>query len=112
MLLLPPLLLLQVSALAWNREYHEVISAHGEPRHQMVVWKYPSLVKVGELVGHGARILHMALSPRKTSVASAAADETVRVWKCFENANPLDKSSSTRSEQDSILAMMMSAGRQ
>ena len=104
--------LLQVSALAWNREYHEIISAHGEPRHQMVVWKYPSLCKVGELVGHGARILHMALSPRRTSVASAAADETVRVWKCFESSNPLNQSSSGRTEQESILAMMHSAGRQ
>ena len=78
----------------------------------MAIWKYPSLCKVGELVGHEARILHMVLSPHKTSIASAAADETLRVWKCFESSNPLSTSSSSgRSQQEKILAMIQGAGR-
>ena len=50
----------------------------------MTVWKYPSLAKVGELTGHTARVLHLALSPDGQTVASAAADETLRFWKLFE----------------------------
>ncbi len=33
--------------------------------------------------GHMARVLHMALSPDGSTVVSAAADETLRLWKCF-----------------------------
>lgn len=36
-----------------------------------------------ELTGHSARVLHMAMSPDGTTVISAAADETLRLWKCF-----------------------------
>ena len=47
------------------------------------MWKYPSLTKVAELTGHTARVLHMAISPDGQTVASAAADETLRFWKLF-----------------------------
>ena len=33
--------------------------------------------------GHRARILCLAMSPDETAVASAAADETIRIWNCF-----------------------------
>lgn len=33
--------------------------------------------------GHTSRVLHMAMSPDGTTVVSAAADETLRLWKCF-----------------------------
>lgn len=39
--------------------------------------------KVCELRGHTSRVLHTALSPCGTIVASAAADETLRFWKVF-----------------------------
>ena len=39
------------------------------------------MVKVAELTGHTARVLHMAASPDGTTVVSAAADETLRFWK-------------------------------
>lgn len=35
------------------------------------------------LPGHTARVLHTALSPDGTTVVSGAADETLRLWKCF-----------------------------
>lgn len=41
------------------------------------------MTKVTELTGHSCRVLHMAMSPDGQTVVSAAADETLRLWKCF-----------------------------
>lgn len=43
------------------------------------------IVKTAELVGHESRVLHLALSPNGTTIASAAPDETLRFWKVFDN---------------------------
>jgi WD40 repeat protein len=40
--------------------------------------------KIADLRGHTSRVLHLALSPDGTTVASAAADETLRFWNVFE----------------------------
>ena len=39
--------------------------------------------KITDLKGHTHRVLYMALSPDGTTIASAAADETLRFWKVF-----------------------------
>jgi cell division cycle protein 20 (cofactor of APC complex) len=74
----------QVCALQWNPHARELVSSHGFSQNQLIVWKYPSMVRMAELHGHTARVLHMALSPDGTTIASAAADETMRFWKVFE----------------------------
>jgi cell division cycle protein 20 (cofactor of APC complex) len=40
--------------------------------------------KIADLRGHTSRVLHLSLSPDGTTVASAAADETLRFWKVFQ----------------------------
>ena len=96
----------QVSALAWNKDHRQLISAHGQPRNHMMVWQYPTLRKVRQLSGHSDRILHMCLSPRRGHVASAGTDETLRIWQCFERLQQ-DVSQCSYSEE-SILALLHS----
>lgn len=45
-------------------------------------------VQVAEMSGHTSRVLHLAQSPDGVTVCSAAADETLRFWKCFAEAAP------------------------
>ena len=71
----------QVCALQWSQHDKELVSSHGYSHNQLILWKYPSMVKVAELTGHTSRVLHMAQSPDGTTVCSAAADETLRFWR-------------------------------
>ena len=81
----------QVCALQWSRHEREILSSHGFSQNQLCLWRYPSMAKVAEMSGHTSRVLHLAQSPDGTSVVSAAADETLRFWKCFAEAAPATK---------------------
>ncbi|NWH58354.1 CDC20 protein, partial [Geococcyx californianus] len=80
----------QVCSILWSTNYKEFISGHGFAQNQLVIWKYPTMAKVTELQGHAARVLNMTMSPDGVTVASAAADETLRLWRCFE-LDPIKK---------------------
>jgi cell division cycle protein 20 (cofactor of APC complex) len=71
----------QVSSLTWSKLTKEIISAHGFSKYSLVVWKYPSMNQVAELLGHEQRVLHVSLSPDGTTLVSASADETLRFWR-------------------------------
>jgi hypothetical protein len=88
-----------VCSLQWGRHEKELVSAHGFSQNQLTVWRAQGvgaatvgtstgatstaspLVKMADLTGHTARILHTTLSPDGTTVCSAGADETLRFWK-------------------------------
>ena len=76
----------QVCSLQWSQHDKEIVSSHGFSHNQLILWKYPSMVKAAELTGHTSRVLHMAQSPDGTTVVTAAADETLRFWKIFSAA--------------------------
>ncbi|KAK9070313.1 hypothetical protein SSX86_010714 [Deinandra increscens subsp. villosa] len=75
----------QVCALLWNKNQRELLSSHGFSQNQLTLWRYPSMVKMAELTGHRSRVLFMAQSPDGCTVASAAGDETLRLWNVFGN---------------------------
>ena len=48
--------------------------------------------RIADLVDHTERILCMCMSPNGELVASAGADETLRIWKCFDRSQLKKKS--------------------
>ena len=93
----------QVCALQWNTHEREILSSHGFSKNQLCLWKYPSMVKVGEFNGHTSRVLHLSQSPDGTSVCSAAADETLRFWRVFGEPAKIRKSKDEAAQRSSLL---------
>ncbi|XP_055599474.1 cell division cycle protein 20 homolog [Uranotaenia lowii] len=94
----------QVCGLLFSKNYKELISAHGYVNNQLTVWKYPSMTKQIDLLGHTGRVLQIAMSPDGSTVMSAGADETLRLWNCFQ-PDPLltKKEKSATREKPSLL---------
>ncbi|XP_047333069.1 cell division cycle 20.2, cofactor of APC complex-like [Impatiens glandulifera] len=92
----------QVCGLVWNKNQRELLSCHGYSENNLSLWKYPSMVKVAELYGHTSRVLFMTQSPDGNTVATAAGDETLRIWKAFGTPSSSDaevaKKSKTNNE--------------
>ncbi|OMO83289.1 hypothetical protein CCACVL1_11452 [Corchorus capsularis] len=74
----------EVSALLWSKTERELLSSHGHgyDQNQLILWRYPSLVKMAKLA-HTSRVLCMAQSPDGCTVASAGGDERLRLWNVF-----------------------------
>ncbi|PRP82396.1 hypothetical protein PROFUN_10172 [Planoprotostelium fungivorum] len=74
----------QVCSISWSHTMKELVTSHGYSQNQLIVWKYPTMTKMAELKGHTSRVLHMAQGPDHKTIATAAADETLRFWKIFD----------------------------
>ncbi|WCJ34132.1 Cell division cycle 20.2 cofactor of APC complex [Euphorbia peplus] len=75
----------QVCALLWNNHERELLSGHGFTENELILWKYPCMVKMAKLTGHTSRVLNMTQSPDGCTVASAAGDERLMLWNVFGN---------------------------
>eukprot|EP00736_Rhodelphis_marinus_P005704 Rmarinus@m.8558 len=73
----------QVCAVVWSKNEKELVTSHGYSQNSLLVWKYPSMVRLAELSGHGQRVLQLEGSPDGSTVVSGAADETLRFWRIF-----------------------------
>lgn len=90
----------QVCSLIWNKHERELLSSHGFNDNNLTLWKYPSMVKITDLYDHTSRILCTAQSPDGYTVASAAADETLRIWNVFGDPNLAKKKPSAETKED------------
>merc|ERR1719158_1962887 len=88
----------QVCSMVWAPEYKELVSSHGYANNEIIIWKYPSMEKTAELLGHTERVLNLSLSPDGSTIVSAGADETLRLWKCFA-PDPKKKKLESKSKQ-------------
>ena len=68
----------QVCSLVWAPEYKELVSSHGYANNEIIIWKFPSMERSAQLLGHTDRVLNLALSPDGSTLVSAGADETLR----------------------------------
>jgi cell division cycle protein 20 (cofactor of APC complex) len=74
----------QVTSLRWSPHYKELASTSGFPDNSISIWGYPTLVKTIEIPAHESRVLHSCISPDGQTLATAAADESLKFWKIFE----------------------------
>jgi cell division cycle protein 20 (cofactor of APC complex) len=76
----------QVTGLLWSSNTKEIVSSHGHPSNNLMIWKYPTMTKVGEFEGHTDRILSISMCPRGEIVASSSADQSIRFWEYFKTS--------------------------
>ncbi|ODQ79464.1 hypothetical protein BABINDRAFT_161860 [Babjeviella inositovora NRRL Y-12698] len=91
----------QVCNMLWLKNSNEIVLSHGFSKHQIAIWKYPTMEQVASLTGHSFRVLHLAMSPDGQTIVSGAGDETLRFWNVF------DKNKSAHSNPSALLDAFM-----
>lgn len=97
----------QISSLSWgyaNGIGREICATHGFPDNSISVWSYPTLQKTGAILNaHDSRILQSTLSPDGVTLATVAADESLKFWKIFDVQK--SKSNNVSSTIESLLTV-------
>jgi len=79
----------QVCNVIFDKEGDTLLSTHGYSLNQLIIWdadpEYKSLTKEEMLIAHKLRVLYLARSPCGRYVVTGAGDETLRIWKVFDN---------------------------
>ena len=72
----------QVTQIRMSPHSGEFVSSHGFSSHSCQVWHIANeaLTKIADVEGHKGRVIDTALSPDASTLYTASADETVRVW--------------------------------
>ena len=69
--------------MAFSPHSNEFVTTHGFSGNQIMIWNSANNERISVLEGHISRVLHLAVSPDGESIATAAADETLKFWKVF-----------------------------
>lgn len=78
----------QICGTIWSPLLPEIVVSHGFVSNELTTWSYPSLEKIIGIPAHESRILHSAISPDGTVVATTAANESLKFWKlCAKRPN-------------------------
>lgn len=78
----------QVCTLTYLSKYKEIISSHGYIENDIRIWKASTMNLISSFGKHGSRVLHVALSPDGSELASVSADENLKFWKIFNSEKP------------------------
>lgn len=70
----------QVCALLWEPESQKLLTAHGFSKYQLCLWDVETESMLYEFIGHKNRVLSLVKAKENSTVFSASADETLRVW--------------------------------
>lgn len=73
----------QVCTLTYLSKYKEIVTSHGYSNNDICLWKAGTMQKIASFGKHDSRVLHVALSPDNSVLASVSADENLKFWKLF-----------------------------
>mmetsp|Transcript_63063 Transcript_63063/g.133117 ORF Transcript_63063/g.133117 Transcript_63063/m.133117 type:complete len:578 (+) Transcript_63063:90-1823(+) len=73
----------QVCNLHWSQNCDEVVSTHGYSANEINIWKPRTMTRVGSLLGHTARVLHITPLADGKGIITGAGDEAIRFWDVF-----------------------------
>ncbi|CAG9325709.1 unnamed protein product [Blepharisma stoltei] len=75
----------QVCNIMFSKTTNELVSTHGFSQHEITVWSYPNMQKIGTMLGHTKRVLYLAMSADGQNIVTGAGegDETLRFWNVF-----------------------------
>lgn len=86
----------QICSIIWSKICNQIISSHGFIENDIIIWKYPKLIKSSVFKGHSLRVLHTAISPDHNVIASTSGDETLRMWKLHDSTDKFECNFSER----------------